>query len=224
MNLYFLLEGKRTEKKVYPMWMDHLLPNYKQVKSFDEADQHNYFLFSANGYPDLLNDIENAISDINECRNYSYFLVCLDADESSVEERRKEVMDKIESSPSNLNAKPVVIVQNKCFETWFLGNQKVFPRNPQDEDLQEYCRFYNVSNWDPELMPQYPGFGSTSQFHSKYLKLMLKEKNISYTKQHPGQVGESHYIDALHKRVTSCPTHLKSLQNFFSFIHRLKNS
>ena len=31
MNLYFLVEGK-TEKKVYPQWLSHLIPGLKQVQ------------------------------------------------------------------------------------------------------------------------------------------------------------------------------------------------
>ena len=54
MNLYFLVEGKRTENKVYPAWLKHLLPELQQVKNFDEVDKNNFYLFSANGYPSII--------------------------------------------------------------------------------------------------------------------------------------------------------------------------
>ena len=33
MNLYFLVEGRRTESKVYPRWLSYLLPEYRQVNN-----------------------------------------------------------------------------------------------------------------------------------------------------------------------------------------------
>lgn len=39
MNLYFLVEGKRTERKVYPAWLAYLLPELKQVKNYDEVEK-----------------------------------------------------------------------------------------------------------------------------------------------------------------------------------------
>lgn len=33
MNIYFLVEGKRTERKVYPAWLAYLLPELQQVNS-----------------------------------------------------------------------------------------------------------------------------------------------------------------------------------------------
>ncbi len=32
MNIYFLVEGKRTERKVYPAWLSYILPELKQVQ------------------------------------------------------------------------------------------------------------------------------------------------------------------------------------------------
>lgn len=221
MNLYFLVEGKRTEKKVYPQWLLYLLPHFKQVKRFDEAEKYNYFLFSSEGYPSILDDINGASEEINENGKYSHLIVCLDADESTVDERKNEVLESIESMSINLKAELVIIVQNKCFETWFLGNRKVFSRNPQDETFKEYSRFFNVSTHDPELMPDYPGFGSISQFHEAYLKLMLKEKNLSYTKKAPGEVAKEHYIKELQKR-TEDTAHLPSLKTFLDFCREIK--
>ena len=30
MNLYFIVEGRRTEKKVYPEWLNFLIPELKR--------------------------------------------------------------------------------------------------------------------------------------------------------------------------------------------------
>jgi hypothetical protein len=216
MNVYFLVEGK-TEKKVYPQWLSHLLPGLKEVRNFDEVEQHNYYLFSSYGYPSILDDIKNAAKDINDCGKYSYLVVCLDADEDAIEERKVEINGIFQPDLQELKAELVVIVQNRCFESWFLGNRKVYPRNPEDESLRQYCKFYNVSVNDPEMMPNFAGFNRIAQFHEDYLKRMLKEKGIHYTKRNPREVGESHYIEELKKRVTDAPQQLKTLQDFFRF-------
>jgi REP element-mobilizing transposase RayT len=226
MNIYFLVEGRRSEKKVYPQWLSYLLPGLTQVRYFDEAKNHNFYLFSSNGYPSILDDIKNAAEDINSCGKYAYLVVCLDADESTVEEKREEINEIFQPGSLELKAELVIIVQNRCFETWFLGNRKVFPRNPQDEIFREYCRFYNVSIKDPELMPNFAGFNRIAQFHEDYLKRMLREKGIRYTKRNPGNVGEPHYIEALQKRTGNNHNHLKTLKYFFQFcesIHRSLN-
>jgi hypothetical protein len=221
MNLYFLLEGKRTEKKVYPQWLSYLLPQFKQVKYFDEVVKYNYFLFSSNGYPYLLDDIVRAAQDINSSGKYSHLIICVDADEATTAKRKEEILAYLLSSSIGLEAELVIIVQNICFETWFLGNRRVFSRNPQDKTFKEYSLFYNVSTHDPEQMPNFPGFGSTSQFHMAYLKRMLLERGIRYTKNFPGDVEKPPYIKELQKRVADCPCHLISLQEFFSFCKKI---
>ncbi len=221
MNIYFLVEGRRTERKVYPRWLSHLVPHLKRVKNFDEVEHHNYYLFSSNGYPSIMADIENAVADVNHCGRYSYFVVCLDSEESSVKERHLEINRVFESRPLELKAQLEVVVQNICFETWFLSNRKVYSRYPQDETFKRYSQFYNVSTQDPELMPVFPGFNSKAQFHEDYLKRMLREKGLRYTKRNPGDVGSSHYIDELQKRIRDCPGQLESLNSFFSFCRKI---
>lgn len=224
MNIYFLVEGKRTEKKVYPQWLSHLLPEFTQVKQFDEAVERNYFLFSSGGYPSILDDIPNAVEEINTSGKYAYLAVCLDADEMAVQERKDEINRLFQSDSVEMNAELMIVVQNRCIETWFLGNRKVYSRNPQDETFKRYSKFYNVSKNDPEAMPGFPGFKSLAEFHYNYLRLMLKEKGIRYTKKYPGNVGEPPYIEALQKRVDDSPGHLKTLQEFFSFCASLRRS
>lgn len=66
MNLDFLLEGKRTERKVYPMWLSILKPAMVKISYAADANDNNYYLMSGEGYPSLLNHLENAIAEINE--------------------------------------------------------------------------------------------------------------------------------------------------------------
>ncbi|MCP4219099.1 MAG: DUF4276 family protein [bacterium] len=223
MNIYFLVEGK-SEKKVYPQWLSHLAPGFKRVDSFDEADTDNYFLFCSFGYPSILNFIQTAIEDINKCRKYSHFVICLDADESTFEERKTEIQRFIKDNAATTNVDTHIVVQNRCFETWLPGNRKAFTRNPRDETLKKYCKFYDVSSRDPEAMPNFPGFESISQFHKDYLKKMLRAKHIDYTEARPREVGKPQYIDALKKRVTDTPGDLKSFQGFLKLTNEMKES
>ncbi len=81
MNLYFLVEGKRTERKVYPKWLSYLLPQFTQVDTFDDVVDKNYFLISGEGYPALLDrHLPNAVRDFNRVPSYSHLVVCLDAE------------------------------------------------------------------------------------------------------------------------------------------------
>jgi hypothetical protein len=54
MNIYFLVEGRRTEKKVYPKWISILLPELSEVKNVFLVRNNNYLVFSGNGFPSLL--------------------------------------------------------------------------------------------------------------------------------------------------------------------------
>ena len=69
MNIYFLVEGKRTEMKVYPKWLSHLVPNLKRVDAYQNVESNNYYIFSGNGFPSLLdNHLRNCIEDINSTK------------------------------------------------------------------------------------------------------------------------------------------------------------
>ena len=69
MNIYFLVEGKRTEMKVYPKWLSYLVPQLQRVNAHQNVKDNNYFMFSGNGFPSLPhNHLRNAIEDINNTK------------------------------------------------------------------------------------------------------------------------------------------------------------
>lgn len=223
MNVYFLVEGQSTEKKVYPKWLSYLVPHMKRVDFYDEIKENNYFIFSAGGYPTILDDIISACEEVNECGRYDYLVICVDGDDIGWEERRNELLTYIDENVDTVAAEIVVIVQNVCFETWFLGNRKVFSRNP-GPGFQDYFHHYDISSNDPEEMEKPDNCGSSkSQYHVDYLKSMLDEKNMQYSKKLPGAVCSEHYIKELEKRVEETP-HLKSLAQFFYFCTTLKTN
>ena len=187
MNLYLLLEGRHTEPKVYPKILDFFFQGkLKRVPAFSDVETNNYFLFSANGYPQILTTtLRDAILDVNSVGRYQYLILCLDADESTVPYRRQE----LERHLSELRTQGVfffvfcqleLVVQNRCLETWFLGNKKIYKNNPSSKELADFQKFYNVQENDPEGLPVIPGFDNHARSHFAYLREMLLERNIRY--------------------------------------------
>lgn len=228
MNLYFLVEGRSTEKKVYPNFIEHFFGgNLTQVKQFDAISKNNYFLLSGNGYPRIFSDIlKSSIQDINSNGNYNYLILCIDADENKINERQDELNEylekfRLEGIELNPKCNLELIVQNRCIETWFLGNKRVYKNNPSSPILTDFQRFYNVQINDPELMPTFSGFDNHANFHLTYLKEMLLERNVRYTKNHPRDVSEIHYLEQLVKRGQQ-DNHILSFMAFFNLCERIK--
>jgi hypothetical protein len=225
-NLYFLLEGKRTEKRLYGSWLPHLLPSFSRVDFFDDVESNNYFLFSGEGYPSLLDrHLPNAVQDISQSGRYSHLVVCLDADECTTAEREKEVYHAIACFPKELErTRPVVVVQNRCIETWLLGNRRVVSRNPQSETLRRYRQFYDVIDNDPELMGIHPDFSLHAPFHHDYLRVVFRERSLRYDKARPGHACERTFLTELQRRVEEAPHELRSLGGFLNFCTALQQA
>lgn len=224
MNLYFLVEGRRTESKVYPSWIRYLLPSLTRVRWANEVIENNYVLFSGFGYPSLLhNHLENSIEECNSISCFDYLIVILDVDEMTVQYRENEVLSYIQHNNINIgNYELVVIPQNRCIESWFLGNSKVFKSNPTSSELSEYIKFYNVKDNDPEEMGKLENFNTHAQFHADYCKKFLAERNIIYTKRRPGAIVEEIYLNELINRSVNT-NHIQSFKKFIDFCNKIKS-
>jgi hypothetical protein len=225
MNLYFIVEGK-TELKVYPDWLSYLLPELRRVNRSNKVESNNYFLITAGGYPAIYELLATAIEEIILIGKYDYLVLCLDAEESSVDGLRQEVQEKIQelSIANNFslgNTQIKVIVQNRCIETWFLGNRKIYSRQPQEPKLLNYTRYYNVSTDCPELMGQYD-YDVHAHFHVDYLKELLAARNIQYSKTMPRDVQEEYYLQELQARVSRQSTQLPTFQYFLEFCESVR--
>ncbi|MBD2293454.1 hypothetical protein H6G06_08125 [Anabaena sphaerica FACHB-251] len=121
------------------------------------------------------------------------------------------------------NIELVIIIQNRCLETWFLGNRKIYTRNPHDNPLLEYTRYYDVSIDCPELMGQYQNFNTHAQFHEAYLKELFRAKNINYSKRNPGDVIKLFYLEQLLDRIEYENTHLPTFSKFIEFCNMIKS-
>ncbi len=219
MNLYCLAEGRRTERKVYPQWLSILLPKLSEVRFAHEVSSHSYYIFSGNGYPSILdNHLVNAVCEVSAIGRFNYLVMCIDADEMEVHERRREVHDFMATRNLELlgGTRFVLIVQNRCIETWCLGNKRVYKKNPSSELLKSYMGFYNVRDDDPELMGRLEPFETHAQFHAEYLAEMLQARNIRYTKKNPQGVVEAAYLQELINRTTQT-SHIQTFGEFLSF-------
>ncbi len=225
MNLYLLVEGEQTELQLYPKWLSYVLPELSRVDSFTKVTENSYYIFSGGGIPSIYNHAVNAIKDINTSGKYDYLIVALDAEEISPERREEKFLEHLKSENIQLHegCHLIVLVHNKCVETWFLGNRKIYKRNPQGERFKRYSKHYNVEVNDPELMPKLPEFKLTAHFHIAYLREMLLEQNVRYRKSRPKEVLERYYFDELVRRTEESPTHLKSLSKCLQILQTLKS-
>lgn len=223
MKIYLLVEGKRTERKIYPNWLSYLIPELKRMESFDEDCDNGYFLISGFGYPHMLDEVlPDSIEDINKVGNYNYFVIVLDSEEFSIQERQEEVNEFLSSNKIyTKKAQIVTVIQNRCIETWLLGNKKVISNNPTSELLREYLSYYDIKENDPELMGEYVNCRNHADFHYKYLKEIFVERNLSYSKIKPGHAKDEAYLNELVHRITNT-NHLNSFRYFIEFCKQVK--
>ncbi len=136
-------------------------------------------------------------------------------------------------SDKNINLSSIelfLIIQNRCIETWLLGNQNFILTQTANTSIEysepflTYRNYYDVRNQDPELMGIYNGSKSTNhaQFHEEYLKAAFKARKLSYSKGKSKEVGEKFYLDELIKRINLQPNHLNSFKYFLSVIQSLQ--
>jgi hypothetical protein len=224
MNLYFLVEGGETEPKVYPKWIGHLCPSLTRKELPFQVVSDDYCLQSGYGYPKMLyNYLGNAIEDLNQLGVFDFLIICLDSDGravSEVEEEVQEFMRVQKLKPQGYEIK--IIVQNVAIETWFLGNSKIFRRNSESADFRACIQHYDVSTKDPERMPIMDPYVNLSEFHYDYLRLLLAERNMRYTKTHPRAVTDPDYLQQLILR-TQETDHLASLRDFLQFIRKVNS-
>lgn len=110
MNLYIVVEGEQTETKVYPAWLQILVP---QLYRIDDAwnlseNSDSYYLFSAGGIPSIYKHVSNAVADINEINacgkgKYDYLLMCIDVEEESRQYIEQKVQEQLKLDGNELS-------------------------------------------------------------------------------------------------------------------------
>ena len=235
MNLYILVEDGKSGHKIIDHWIPLLLPSITRVPTIDEMTENQYVIFSGLGYPRILgtdatspskNVLGQTIETINDTQKIDYLLIFLDGDEEGTERRTEIVTQKIKNYPKPLTCPFVIFVQNKCLETWLLGNRDFFPAQPSEKFLP-FLTHYNVSCSDPEYMENDLSrrlVSTSSLYHERYLRCMMQENGYRYSKSRPAPIMYTEaFINGLKGRIKETH-HLSSLQSFFNFIDQLKTS
>lgn len=222
MNLYFILEGDKTEVILYPQWIEYVLTNYSEVDFENEATANSYYIFSGGGIPSIYNHTVNAIKNINDNPIYDKLIICLDGEEIGVEARLNEIKSYIDKSGVKLTESCEIhfVVQNICIETWFLGNRKIVKKVPEGLKLREFIKHYDITENDPELMNKIDSYRNKAHFHYSYFREILKEHNLTYRKSKPTVVMEKTYFQQLEKR-TDDTEHIPTFKQLLDLLYSI---
>ncbi|MDP8933394.1 MAG: hypothetical protein M3N42_04435, partial [Cyanobacteriota bacterium] len=141
-----------------------------------------------------------------------------------INELKTEIEDFLTEQKLKLNnAKLVLLFPNRCWQSWLLGNRKIYFLNPQEKPLLDYTRYYDVSVNCPENMGRYQDFNTHAQFHGAYLRALFEAKNITYSKKRPGDVLKPFYLEQLLARIQVQPEHLTTFRHFIDFCNIVKS-
>lgn len=243
MNLLLLVEGEKTEPKIYRAWLSHLFPDLSFVVRPEDMTINSCRIIPGNGYPNMISSpkiyggysrLEACLLDIRNYSNVDYFFICVDSEEETYQNRFEEVNSKLESLKSQLGMNQSqrtefhIIVQQCCIETWALGNAEIpneyTPQN-SSTDFFIFQKYYDILISNPEWMDGCPpgyNYSTKARFHGSYLKEYLKEFGLSYSKKKPKVIGEKKYLDALIKRCRST-NDLSSLKHLIDIWEQMKN-
>jgi hypothetical protein len=233
-NLLFLVEGEKTEPKVYRAWLKHLFPDLIFVERPEDMMGNTCRIIAGNGYPNMVSKPKNSsapsrleacLMDIESFNNVDHFFICVDSEEYSYSERFNEVRSKLEILKSGYkidDSKTEIhlIIQNCCFETWALGNAEIsqkYPRIKTSTTWSDFQNHYNILLNDPENLSSFPAehsFRNKATLHRRYLVEYLAEFGLSYTKKNPKLIAEKHYLESLQTRCKNTE-HLPSLRLLF---------
>ncbi|MBI5834145.1 MAG: hypothetical protein HZB16_17760 [Armatimonadetes bacterium] len=218
MRLCVLVEGASSERQVYAAWLAIAFPAMKPVGAVHLVDHSHYAMISGDGYPQYKVRLLEVLDDAVAHGAIDRLIVAVDAEDQTVDEVRAEIGDVLAQRPSR--PATTVVIQNRCLETWLLGNRDVLRRHEPGVHL-DHIAFYDVSVDDPELMDKPLSWSRTAaRYHARYLADVLKACHCSYSKARPGDVCRAHYLRALRERCDAT-AHLRSLAAFLALLEEL---
>ena len=117
MNALFLVEGKRTEKKLYKNWIPYIKNQLSFVELFQDITNNNFTIISGNGYPSYFEIIKNAFKDIYYNVNLiDYVFICVDSEQKSYDEKLKQPAEK--SVWEQTRAEPGLVFSGFITKNW----------------------------------------------------------------------------------------------------------
>ncbi len=214
MNIYLVVEGPIGEKFVYAHWVPLVNPALAIANNINEVHDNNLLIISGGGYPNYFDVIGDGARDVSESSLFDRLVIAVDSEEMSYEEKCDEIADFMQGLDVNIDYR--IIIQHFCLETWALGNQAIFSRQPRNSRLIRYRQVYDVLVNDPARLPGLPSEDLTrSQFAEKYLRSLLNEKfrNLTYTKHNPGALLHDKYFSRVRDRYLKTG-HIASFKGF----------
>jgi hypothetical protein len=215
MNIYIVTEGI-AEKIVFQSWIPLINPSLSYTTYLDDVTDDNFYIISGMGYPYYFDILDNAIQDVNNLGRFDRLVVSVDSEEMTKQQKYDEISEFV--SKLNCIAEIRVIIQHFCFETWALGNRRLFRNNPSLSKLREYKTLFNVKIKDPELLPSKPDEElNRAQFAEKYLRLALNDRfrNLSYFKSNPKALLHTTYFTQIKNRLNDTG-HISSFDDFLN--------
>ena len=212
MKLAFIVEGKSTEKKIYHQWVQYLIPKIKYIKLEEDFVDNSFKIISSEGYPFLLDTIKDFFKDVQEDASIDYIFICFDSEEDDYQTKYDLMKRYIKECPQ-ISAGIKIIVQHHCLETFLISNRSINISRTSCETLKKYRDFYNVNVNDPEKITSIDE-RTIAQFTYHYLKLLLKEKGLNYSKRNTKDVETRDYFNKIVKRYKDSK-HIQSFGHFY---------
>lgn len=226
MNYYFLLEDSQSFIKVLPEWLKYMNFGCTRVVDIQSVEKNNYVMQSGQGIVQL---ITKALFDtINTIKQnpgkIDYLVVILDSEDLCVQERKEQVIKKIEKEYPNeqFDFKIKIFVCNHCFETWLLGANGIYPDEAVEKNsyFYPYYKHYDISKDDPEDMTVPDELEeTTAKYHFHYLHELFRYKKIRYRKSNINHVKTEEYFRLIVERIQTT-SHVRSFNDFFSFFYK----
>lgn len=221
MILYFVVEGRHYEKKIYKKWIPYLKSQLNYVDTVADLKANSFYIVSGNGYPQYKLRIRDACADINNLGNIDCLFICVDTEESKYEARLNEINEYIRNECPPINCEIIVIIQNKCIECWLMGNKDIDISNTSNHELVRYRNNYNVNVLDPEKLTSINN-RTIGEYAKRYLILMLRENGLRYTRNSVRDVATHDYFIKLLERFED-DEHIKTFQYFVNEFLRISS-
>ncbi len=217
MNLYLVVEGAVVEVEAYKKWLTYVRPEMTLVSHISEIKDNNFSIISGYGYPQYYEVIKTAIEDVNRQGNIDRLLFIVDTESLTVAEKDREIRENVDIASCRADFR--VVFQHFCIETWALANRRITPRQPQNQDLIEFRRAFDVLHEDPEELPDFPRRGwNRVKFAFRYLKLLLQERaRLNYSKSNPEAILTEDYFNEIYARFKDT-SHIRSFATFLDAV------
>jgi len=218
MNYYVVVEGARSERDVYSMWIPFLNPRLSRIDDIAQFTVDNFLIVSGNGFPFYHKVIQNAAEDVAANPQIGTLVVAVDSEDMTYQDKYKEIETILTPYSAQINYS--IVVQHFCLETWALGNRLLLvSRNIQDETLRKYKDFFDVSRNDPEMLPAYTQEMGRVEFAYRYLRRAIRNKyrTIVYSKSDPNIISESEYFHQIlsrHRKTSHLPSFRNLVETF----------